>query len=89
MYEGDCVYNNLCLEISVGLEWSICLESHFSQNVVCLTQLYIWRGKSIVGISMYRVVCLFGLVLVLAILLKLPVLPTSSEVLSKACSSSW
>ena len=64
------------------------LESHFSQNVVCLAQLHIWRGKSILVIHMYRVIRLFGLILVLAILLKLPVLPTSSKVLSKAFSSS-
>lgn len=80
VYEGDCVYNNLGPEFSVGLESSICLESPFSQNVVCLTHLRIWRGKSILVIYMYRVIHLFGLILVLGILLKLPVLPESSKV---------
>lgn len=60
----EIVYNNLCTEISLGLEWSICLVSHFTQNVVCLAQLCIWMGKSILVISMYRAVHLFGLVLV-------------------------
>lgn len=80
VYEGDCVCNNLGPELSVDLESSICLESPFSQNVVCLTHLRTWRDKSILVIYMYRVIRLFGLILVLGIILKLPVLPESSKV---------